>query len=320
MNLPRIPVTILVPVFNGSKHIKSGVNSIIRMANKSDEVLIIDDGSNDDSVSQIMEFARNYENINFISRQHFGLVDTLNFGIRESANTLIARADIDDLYSPKRIQRQVELMSTSTNLAAVFSDYQFISGDRKDLGTLPSAIHPDLVHLSLINHQRTPHSSVMFNKESVIDAGGYLPSDYPAEDLALWIRLARFSNLSSVPEVLLKYTINPNGITGSSNNLMRGKTRTLQASLIQDLDFETIYINLHFLLEPYSKIPLADTRRALVLRDLLTLIRLSGNSRAKILRDVSKLTKSFNIPKLTIPISSLARDRHRRMTFKSTGD
>jgi len=320
MNLPRIPVTILVPVFNGSKHIKSGVNSIIRMANKSDEVLIIDDGSNDDSVSQIMEFARNYENINFISRQHFGLVDTLNFGIRESANTLIARADIDDLYSPKRIQRQVELMSTSTNLSAVFSDYQFISEDRKELGILPSAIHPDLVHLSLINHQRTPHSSVMFNKESVIDAGGYLASDYPAEDLALWIRLARFSNLSSVPEVLLNYTINPNGITGSSNNLMREKTRSLQESLIQDLDFETIYTNLHFLLETYSKIPLADTRRALVLRDLLSLIRLSRNSRVKILRDVSRLTKCFNLPKLTIPISSLARDRHRRMTFKSTGD
>jgi glycosyltransferase involved in cell wall biosynthesis len=290
------------------------------MVNKSDEVLIIDDGSNDDSVSQVMEFARNYENINFISRQHFGLVDTLNFGIRESANTLIARADIDDLYSPKRIQRQVELMSTSTNLSAVFSDYQFISEDRKDLGILPSAIHPDLVHLSLINHQRTPHSSVMFNKESVIDAGGYQSSDYPAEDLALWIRLARFSNLSSVPEVLLNYTINPNGITGSSNDLMREKARTLQESLIQDLDFETIYTNLHFLLETYSKLTLADTRRTLVLRDLLTLIRLSGNSRGKILRDVSKLIKCFNLPKLTIPISSLARDRRRRMSVKSTGD
>jgi hypothetical protein len=320
MNRPRIPVTILVPVFNGSKHIQTGVNSIIGMANKSDEVLVIDDGSNDDSVMQIMEFARNYENINFISRQHFGLVDTLNFGVRESANILIARADIDDLYSPNRIQRQVEHMTTSTNLSAVFSDYQFISEDRKDLGILPSAIHPDLVHLSLINHQRTPHSSVMFDKESVIDAGGYLPSDYPAEDLALWIRLARFSNLSSVPEVLLNYTINPKGITGSSNNLMREKTRTLQESLIQHLDFETIYTNLHFLLETYSNFPLADTRRALVLRDLLTLIRLSGKSRSKFLRDVSRLTKCFNLPKLAFPISSLARDRHRRVILKSTGD
>lgn len=317
MNPLRTPVTILVPVFNGSKHIKSGFNSIVGMANRSDEILLIDDGSEDDSIKQIMEFSRNFENVNFISRKHFGLVDTLNFGVRESANTLIARADIDDLYSPNRIERQVELITSSPKLSAVFSDYQFISENQRDLGILPTAIHPDLVHLSLVNHQRTPHSSVMFNRDSVIEAGGYLPNDYPAEDLALWIRLARFSNLSSVPEVLLNYMINPSGITGSSNNLMRLKTRTLQESLLQDLDFENLYSNLNFLLDTYSKIPLADTRRALVLRDFLTLLHLNGNPRAEIFRDVSRLIKCFNLPKLAIPILNLARSRRRRMTFKS---
>ena len=317
MNPLRTPVTILVPVFNGSKHIKSGVNSIIGMANESDEILIIDDGSEDDSVSQIMEFLKKYENINFIPRVHFGLVDTLNFGVRESANTLIARADIDDLYSPHRITRQVELMTSSPKLSAVFSDYQFVSENQRDLGILPSAIHPDLVHLSLVNHQRTPHSSVMFNRDSVIEAGGYLQNDYPAEDLALWVRLARFSSLSSVPEVLLNYMINPSGITGSSNNLMRLKTRTLQESLLQDLDFENLYSNLNFLLETYSKIPLADTRRALVLRDFLTLLHLNGNPKAEIFRDVSRLIRCFDLPKLAIPILNLARGRRRRMTFKS---
>jgi glycosyltransferase involved in cell wall biosynthesis len=317
MDSLRTPVTILVPVFNGSKHIKSGVNSIIGMTNESDEILIIDDGSEDDSVNQIMEFSKKYENINFIPRVHFGLVDTLNFGVRESANTLIARADIDDLYSPNRIKRQVELMTSSPKFSAVFSDYQFVSENQRDLGILPSAIHPDLVHLSLVNHQRTPHSSVMFNRDSVIEAGGYLQDDYPAEDLALWIRLARFSSLSSVPEVLLNYMINPSGITGSSNNLMRLKTRTLQESLLQDLDFESLYSNLNFLLNTYSKIPLADTRRALVLRDFLTLLHLNGNPRAEIFRDVSRLIKYFNLPKLAVPILNLARSKRRRMTFKS---
>ena len=317
MDSLRTPVTILVPVFNGSKHIKSGVNSIIGMINESDEILIIDDGSEDDSVNQIMEFSKKYENINFIPRVHFGLVDTLNFGVRESANTLIARADIDDLYSPNRIKRQVELMTSSPKFSAVFSDYQFVSENQRDLGILPSAIHPDLVHLSLVNHQRTPHSSVMFNRDSVIEAGGYLQDDYPAEDLALWIRLARFSSLSSVPEVLLNYMINPSGITGSSNNLMRLKTRTLQESLLQDLDFESLYSNLNFLLNTYSKIPLADTRRALVLRDFLTLLHLNGNPRAEIFRDVSRLIKYFNLPKLAVPILNLARSKRRRMTFKS---
>ena len=47
---PRTPVTILVPIYNGSKHIRRGLASITGMASKYDEILVIDDGSEDDSV------------------------------------------------------------------------------------------------------------------------------------------------------------------------------------------------------------------------------------------------------------------------------
>ena len=316
----RTPVTILVPIYNGSKHIKSGLTSIAEMARNYDEVLLIDDGSEDDSVIQIKEYARIFQNINFISRKHFGLVDTLNFGIRESANKFVARADIDDLYSSNRIQQQIELITSSTNFSAVFSDYRFISENHIDLGILPAAVHPDLVQLSLINHQRTPHSSVLFDKDSVIEAGGYLPIDFPAEDLALWIRLSRFSKLGSVPEVLLNYTINPSGITESSKTVMRMKTSALQQSLLQDLDFDSILLNLKFMLDIYSKMPLADIRRALVLRDLLTLSQMTKDSRFASLRDISRLTKSFNLPALVIPVLGLARGMNRRKNFRLTGN
>jgi glycosyltransferase involved in cell wall biosynthesis len=317
---PRTPVTILVPIYNGSKHIRPGLDSIAGMSSKYDEILLIDDGSEDDSAIQIKEFARNFENINFISRKHFGLVDTLNFGIRESANKLVARADIDDLYSPNRIQRQVELITSSINFAAVFSDYRFISENHKDLGILPAAVHPDLVQLSLINHQRTAHSSVLFNKDSVIEAGGYIPDDFPAEDLALWIRLSRFSKLSSVPEVLLSYTINPSGITESTKTIMRMKTNTLQQPLLQDLNFDSILLNLNSILDTYSNMPLENLRRALVLRDLLTLSQKTRDSSLARLRDVSRLTRNFNLPALAIPILGLARSMNRRKKFRLVGN
>ena len=240
MDSQRTPVTILVPVFNAAKHINGGLSSILEMARDIDEILIIDDGSEDDSLAQLKIFSSRFNNINLIPRRHFGLVDTLNFGIRESGNKFIARADIDDLYSSARIQKQINLMSSSPNLSAVFSDYRFISTDGADLGTLPSAIQPELVHLSLVNHQRTPHSSVMFNRDSVLEAGGYISDDYPAEDLALWIRLARFSQLRSLPEVLLNYRINPRGITETSRDLMKMKTTTLRRSLLQDLKLHII--------------------------------------------------------------------------------
>ena len=176
------------------------------------------------------------------------------------------------------------------------------------------------MQLSLINHQRTPHSSVLFNKELVIEAGGYLPSDFPAEDLALWIRLSRFSKLSSVPEVLLNYTINPNGITESSKAIMRMKTRILQKSLLQDLDFDSILYNLNFMLGTYSKMPLEATRRALVLRDLFTLSQMTRESKFANLIDCLRLTRSFNFPALAIPVLKLARNMNRRRNFRLVGN
>jgi hypothetical protein len=185
---------------------------------------------------------------------------------------------------------------------------------------LPAAVHPDLVQLSLINHQRTPHSSVLFNKDLVIEAGGYLPNDFPAEDLALWIRLSKFSKLGSVPEVLLDYRINPSGITESSKTIMRMKTRCLQRSLLEDLDFNSILLNLNFMLDTYSKMPLGDIRKALALRDLLTLSQMTRESRIARLRDISRLTRSFNLPALAIPVLGLARSVNRRKNLRIVGN
>ena len=153
-----------------------------------------------------------------------------------------------------------------------------------------------------------------------MEAGGYLPNDFPAEDLALWIRLSRFSKLGSVPEVLLNYTINPTGITESSKTTMRMKTSTLQRSLLQDLDFDSILLNLKIMLDTYSKLPLEDIRRALVLRDLLTLSQMTRDSRFARFRDISKLTRSFNLPALAFPVFQLARSKNRRRNFRLVGN
>lgn len=319
MNSQRTPVTILVPVFNASEHIKAGLGSILDMARDIDEVLIIDDGSEDDSIEQVRLFSRSFSNVNFIPRKHFGLVETLNFGIRESANTFVARADIDDLYSSARIEKQLNVMLSSPNLSAVFSDYSFISNNDEDLGTLPSAIRPELVHLSLANHQRTPHSSVMFNRDFVLEAGGYMPNDYPAEDLGLWMRLARFSQLSSLPDVLLKYRINPSGITETSRDLMKMKTTIFRKSLLNDLKLETIISNLPNFLEAYSDMPLQGTRRTLVFRDLTTLIQLQENSRIRFVQGVAEISSYFDISEIALSAIKLARDQRKRKAYRSIG-
>lgn len=81
--------------------------------------------------------------------------------------------------------------------------------------------------VSLISSQRTAHPSILFNKEAVINAGGYREIDFPAEDLSLWLRMSRIGDLVSVPKTLLHYRLSADSITGKRRVESKEMTRKL---------------------------------------------------------------------------------------------
>ena len=314
---PRTPVTILVPIYNGSKHIRTGLDSIAGMANKYDEILLIDDGSEDDSTKLIREVAKNYENMNLISRQHHGLVNTLNFGLSVSTNEFIARADIDDTYSSKRIQLQSDLLQNERNTSAVFCDYSFTASVPAKLGIIPSAIFAPSTKLSLINPQRTPHPGVMFRKSAVLDAGGYSSPDFPTEDYELWIRLSRFSNLMSVPEVLLDYRISPQGVSMSSRRLMLAKTLEIRRSLISEMNLGDYLIEAESILEGYGSFAFQNERKVLFIRDLLSLAAKAPSREQNARLEITRLAfRHISAKEFLVAAGKLSLDKRSRRRVK----
>ena len=160
--------SVLLPLYNGSQFIDSSIKSILESMREIDELVLVNDGSDDISKEELKKLEKSDSRIKVINKNHSGLVETLNYGIAHCDNDLIARADIDDKYSSKRISSQVQFMATNPNCAAVFSDYQILSADGRDLGVIPTAISPLLTRFSLLNPQRTPHPSVIFRKSAVI--------------------------------------------------------------------------------------------------------------------------------------------------------
>jgi len=289
MNSGQTPVTVLVPVYNAESTISRGMQSILAMARAHDEILVIDDGSADKSLFELQKFSRMDNRVNLISRSHQGLVDVLNFGLLESSNELIARADIDDTYRPDRLNFQLDAMSRSSEISAVFSDYEISNARGVNLGVIPTAFTENLTRLSLINHQRTAHPSVVFRKESVKAVGGYRKSDFPAEDYALWIRLSEFSKIHSVPRILLNYTLSPNGISLTGAEAMKKKTSLLQIEFARTLDVDMYRNCLVLELSKLSELAFSWERKLLTIRDFITLLTLKGHSYLDITREISNL-------------------------------
>ena len=265
----RQSCTILLPLHNGSKFLSRSISNLCEIAGPTDEILILDDGSTDLTNQTVESLCKFDSRIIFHKFEHQGLVATLNQGIKLAKNDFVARADVDDLYEKNRIEIQVKYLMANPKISAVFSDYKMVSPAGANLGTFPCAISPELTAFSLLCSQRTPHPSVMFRRCAVIAAGGYMPQDFPAEDLALWIRLTDRGRIASIPLVLLNYTVHSASITQTRQKQMREKSHVLRQQYAQSINAKDLFFQSAKLVDGYKKYSFGDIRLIFFFEDLI---------------------------------------------------
>lgn len=279
MNKKRPPVTFLMPVKNGENFLENSLRLIESMSLEDDEILIVNDKSTDRTTKILKDFSNLNQKISVLNNSSAGLVNALNLGIKNAQHNLIARVDVDDLYAQNRISSQLDVFDSST--AAVFSDYSLFSDSSGELGSIVSAVYPIPTSCSLIASQRTPHSSVIFSRAAVIEAGGYRTEDFPAEDLSLWLRLSRLGHLKTVPETLLKYRLNPLGITSTQrHNMLVKKESLLQTIKVNPADIAKLRTDAPEIATLYKNLTYASARRILLAKDMVAIGRRYKNCRA----------------------------------------
>jgi len=295
-------ITGVLPVHNGEKFIDTSLPLILRNLNADDELIIIENGSTDDTNKKLQKWVNIDSRINLISTETPSLVKALNLGIAESFNNWIARFDIDDNYEPDRLKYQRASLNEKT--VAIFTDYDFFSDSYKYLGTIPSALDTNAVAVSLISSQRTAHPSVLFSKEAVINAGGYRGMDFPAEDLSLWLRMSRFGDLISIPKTLLHYRLSSESITSKKRNEAKNITKKLLTEIgINQKNVLSLIANFESVIELYKKHNYSRERELLILKDLYYLSkdsRLESKLRKKVNQLLIQSTPKYavNIPNL----------------------
>lgn len=207
-------ISALLPSKNGESYLSRLIPRILLMLKENDELLVVNDGSTDNSSLILADLAKNDTRLKIVTTAGVGLVSALNLGIAEAKNPWVARFDVDDEYPLNRINLQRELIEA--DVAVIFSDYSFISAAGISLGALPGAITSNPTKLSLVSSQRTPHPVALLNRASVLSVGGYRVEDFPAEDLGLWFRLLERGRFLSVPKVLLSYRLSGGSISSSN--------------------------------------------------------------------------------------------------------
>jgi glycosyltransferase involved in cell wall biosynthesis len=204
-SLPMGPplVTVLLPVYNAAPFLAAAVQSILTQTYREIEVLAIDDGSTDASLSILESFAAQDRRVRFLSRENRGLVATLNEGLDLANGPLIARMDADDVAYPHRFAIQVASFQAEPDLCLAGTGVDILYG-RRIKRSAASEIAPRQIMITNIFHGFFIHPTVMLNKRILSDADLRYDPRYPnCEDFDLWRRItaahpSRFINQKSL--------------------------------------------------------------------------------------------------------------------------
>lgn len=198
-------VSVVMPVYNGSRYLTEALESIRRQSFADFEIVVIDDGSTDDSPRILAEFAKSDRRCRVITQENRGLVAALNRGIEAAQGSLIARMDADDVAESRRFALQVEYLGANLDVAALGSSITIIDDEGRDVGLRSYQCGRANVALAIQDHCALAHPSVMMRRSAVIAAGGYREAFRHAEDYDLWLRLAERHALDNIPVPLLRY-------------------------------------------------------------------------------------------------------------------
>ena len=207
-----VKVTVLMSVYNGGNNLRCVMDSVENQTFKDYEFLIINDGSTDNSLDILREYAQKDERIRLVDQDNIGLTRSLNKGIVLAKGAYIARQDADDLSKKNRLATQLNYFETFPDVNLVGSnseDYFDDLGKMHEWGYFPENILKDIVF------KRTPfpHSTAMMRTSVVRDLGGYNESYETTQDAELWMRFAKKGRILMCPETLIERHIHSQSIS-----------------------------------------------------------------------------------------------------------
>jgi glycosyltransferase involved in cell wall biosynthesis len=190
-----VRASLLMTVYNCQNYLRTSVESALSQVAEEFEVVVIDDGSTDLTPQILDEFGD--PRLRVMHCERMGRARALNFGVARCAAPYVAILDADDVALPHRLHQQVAYLESHADVALVGSRYRPYIDQHGN--PMSEDVFP--LRFSEIAHElsqfRCPlfHSSVMFSKQRICDAGGYDESLTSNEDWDLYVRLALAAQL-----------------------------------------------------------------------------------------------------------------------------
>ena len=213
-------ISAVIPCYNGASFLEEAVRSATTQTRRVDEVIVVDDGSTDDSASIAERLGAKCIRLG----RNFGPGAARNRGIVEARSNVIAFLDADDYWDRRHCEDMVGMLERHPECAVAFSRIRRFDATDESLSPpyLPEEVAtPLLWHLFTDNV--VPQSTAVVRRAVLLQNGGYDESRRHSEDYELWLRLAQHHLFVCTHTVTASYRLHEGQATRKLEQMLRGR-------------------------------------------------------------------------------------------------
>jgi GT2 family glycosyltransferase len=225
-------ISTVMAAYNASEFIALAIESILNQTFTNFELIVIDDGSIDNTVEIVKHYIELDQRVRLIQNEHTGVCQARNTGIKHSKYPWIAIMDADDISLPQRFEKQINAAKANPEVVAWGTYVQHISPTGKVLTLQKQGPTSQEEYHNLMKEKGIPfvvHSTSLIKKEALLAIGGY-DSQFPvSQDFEMMSRLADYGPIIALPEPLVLYRVHSQSASMQKFYLQQSLTRWIIA-------------------------------------------------------------------------------------------
>lgn len=245
-------VSIIIPVYNWFNYLSEAIESAIKQTYKNIEILVINDGSNDDWATEKIALSFG-DKINYIYKENWWVATALNLWIKKASWEYISWLSHDDLYYPNKIEKAVLLLNKLDWKNIIFNDYELIKKDKKTINILKSPTKNEDIFFKLISNKFALNwCTLLIPKKAFLEVWYFDKDLKTTQDYNMWIRMIKWwYSFVNLPIVLTKYRIHENQDSIKKKELFYKEIKDAQNYVLNNFSLEELKNNSWFKYNKY---------------------------------------------------------------------
>lgn len=211
-------ISVIMAAYNGANFIRQAIESILNQTYQDFELIIVDDGSTDNTVEIIQSYAAKDPRVRLIQNAHGGANKARNTAIAAAKYPWIACMDADDVAVPERLETQLKAAEAEPDVVVWGSYMAQINAEGKVIGAIqigPTTREQFYGLDRTKNVIMVVNPTSMFKRDIAMQVGCYDERLKAAQDVELWDRMAEYGPVLTIPKKLLQYRLHGDSISAT---------------------------------------------------------------------------------------------------------